>query len=172
MGAWFWRAGVPQNIEHASEREPKLLRNFPATHSRSPQPDHFAAMHIKDARSSKLDSMSLCSSQAMRCAFCRDCSLGFEDAPHRVQKCLSGRGINDAQARNDTRRPHGRRAPEPCTEPLQTLAQLPQTRAQALRVCRARTARMTSPEVLVTRTSSQPRLAAYSASALLSGPRA
>jgi hypothetical protein len=59
-------------------------------------------MHIKDARCSKLDSTSLCSSHAMSCAFCRDCSLGFEDAAHRVQECLSGRGIDDdAQARND-----------------------------------------------------------------------
>ena len=36
----------------------------------------------------------------MSCAFCRDCSPGFEDAAHRVQECLSGRGIIDAQARN------------------------------------------------------------------------
>jgi hypothetical protein len=92
---------APQNIEHTSRREPKLLRNFPTTHSRCPQPSHFAAMHIKDARSSKLDSTSLCSSHPMSCAFCRDCSLGFENAVHRVQECLSGCGIDDAQARND-----------------------------------------------------------------------
>ena len=48
--------------------------------------------------SSGASEAALCwTNHAMSCAFCRDCGPGFEDAVHRVQECLSGRGIIDAQ---------------------------------------------------------------------------
>ena len=108
----------------------------------------------------------------MSCAFCRDGSLGFEDAAHRVQKCLSGRGIDDAQALNTkpTPRSESSRTTLPSSGRLRPSPPKPEHRS--VWTLPLPTARITASKSEIAWTSSQPRLAAYEARALLSAPRA